>query len=79
MDISVSLNGLQAAETTLNQVAQKIAASNTPSPGSPDVFELTDLAAALIAADQAKISAQANLRVISTETHLEHETLNLFA
>ena len=79
MDISISLNGVQAAERNLEQAARKIAMANTPFPGSADVFELTDFAAELIAADRAKITAQANLRVISMEMELEHEILNLFA
>jgi hypothetical protein len=79
MDFSISLNGVQTAEQNFNQAAQKIAAANLPSSESPDRFELTDFAAELIAADQAKFAVEANLRVISTQTELEHETLNLFA
>ena len=84
MDISISLNGVQTAERNLDQAAGKIAMSNTPSSNTPssksaDVFELTDFAAALIAADQAKIAAEANLRVVSAQTDLEQKVLNLFA
>ena len=79
MDISISLNGVQTAEWNLEQAARKIALANTPSPGSADVFELTDFAAELIAADRAKITAEANLRVISMEMDLESHALNLFA
>ena len=79
MDISVSLNVVQTAEWNLEQAARKIALANTPSPVSADVFELTDFAAELIAADRAKITAEANLRVISMEMDLESHALNLFA
>jgi hypothetical protein len=79
MDISVSLNGVQTAEQNLERAARKIATANAPSSGPADIFELTDFAAELIAADRAKISAKANLRVISMETDLEREALNLFA
>jgi hypothetical protein len=78
MDISISLNGFQAAERNLDQAARKIATPNAPSRGSADVLELTDYAAELIAADRAKISAKANLEVISTEMNLQHEALDLF-
>ena len=79
MDLSISLNGLQAAEQTLNQAAQKIAGANLPSSRPKDFFEVTDFAAELIKADQAKVAAQANLKVISMQTELDHETLDLFA
>jgi hypothetical protein len=84
MDISISLDGVLTAERNLEQAARKIAASNIPSLStsfskSSDLFELTDFAAELIAADQAKIAAKANLRVISMQTDLEQQILNLFA
>ena len=79
MDTSVSLNGVHTAERNLEQAARKIAMANTPSPGSADTFALTDIAAELIAVEQAKMAQKANLRVISMQTDLEHEALNLFA
>ncbi len=78
MDISISLQGVQTAEQSLNQAAQTIAAANLPSAGSADIFELTDFAAELIKADEATIAAKANLRVISMQTELGREILDLF-
>jgi len=79
-DYSISLNGLQTAERNLNQAARQIAASGLPSPGaSPDSLSLSDMAKELLAANQAKIAAEANLRVISTESELDREALNLYA
>jgi hypothetical protein len=82
MDMWISLNGVQTAERNLEQAARKIATPSipdTPFSKSADVFQPTDIAAELIAADQAKIAAKANLRAISTQTDLEQEILNLFA
>lgn len=79
MDISVSLNGVHAAERHLEQAARKIAAANTSFPESADTLTLTDFAAELIAVEQARIAGTANLRVISAQTDLEHEALDLFA
>ncbi len=69
MDYSISLNGLYSAYRNLGQAAQRVSAPN-PS---------TDIAAELIAADQAKIAGEANLRVISVERELEGAILDIFA
>jgi hypothetical protein len=79
MDTSISLNGVHAAERSLEQTARKIATANIPSAESADTFELTDFAAELIALNQAKTAEKANLKVISMQTDLEREALNLFA
>jgi hypothetical protein len=79
MDSSISLNGIHAAERQLEQAARKITAASTPLPESADAFELTDFASELIAAQQARLAAKANLRVLCVQTDLEHETVNLFA
>jgi hypothetical protein len=78
MDISISLNGYHTAERNLEQAARKIASANTPFPESADTLALTDLAAELIAAEQAKTAGIANLRVIFVQTDVEHEALDLF-
>ena len=69
MDYSISLNGVMAAQRCLEHAARRIAA---PIP-------LADVAADLIAADQAEVAVKANLRVISVEREIEGEILNLFA
>ena len=69
MDYSISLNGLYSSYRSLEQAARRIAA---PDPG-------TDFAAELLAADQSKIAAQANLRVMSVERGLEDSILDIFA
>jgi hypothetical protein len=79
MDCSISMNGMHAAERQLEQAARKITAASTPSPESADAFELTDFASELIAAEQAKLAAKANLRVLSVQADLEHATVNVFA
>jgi hypothetical protein len=79
-DYSISLNGILTAERNLSQAAQRIATVNLPSAGAPaDSLSLTDLAAELVAVDRAKITAEANLRVLSTQQGLEREALDLFA
>ena len=40
---------------------------------------ITDFASELIAAEQAKLAAKANLRVLSVQADLEHATVNVFA
>jgi hypothetical protein len=79
MDSSISLNGIHAAERHLEQAARTIAAANTPFPESADTFELTDFASELISVEQSKLAEKANLRALSMQTDLEHETVNLFA
>jgi hypothetical protein len=79
MDSSISLSGIHAAELHLEQAARKIMTASTPFSESGDTFELTDFAAELIAADQAKLAVKANLRVLSMQADLEHEAVNLFA
>ncbi len=69
MDYSICLNGLYSAYRNLEQTAQRISA---PDP-------TTDIAAELVAADQAKIAGEANLRVISAERELESAILDIFA
>ena len=69
MDYSISLNGIFAAQRSLEQAAQRIA---TPSP-------TTDYAAESINIDQAKIAEKANLRVISVQQELEGSILDIFA
>jgi hypothetical protein len=79
MDVSISLNGVITAERSLEQAARKISTDNVAFHEDSDTFELTDFAAELIAVDQAKIAAKANLKVISKQTDLQQEALNLFA
>jgi hypothetical protein len=69
MDYSISLNGIFAAQRSLEQSARRIA---TPQPA-------TDYAAELIAVDQAKIAEKANLQVLSVETDLQGTLLDIFA
>jgi hypothetical protein len=66
-DYSISLNGMFAAERNLLQSARRIASSNMPDPAD------------VVAVDQAKIAAKANLHVISTQQEIDRETLDLFA
>ena len=69
MDYSISLNGLFSAYRNLEQAARRVSA---PDPA-------TDFAAELVAADQAKVAGEANLRVLSVERELEGSILDIFA
>jgi len=69
MDYSISLNGIFASERALELSARRIA---RPDPAA-------DYAAEMIAVRQAKVAAQANLRVVSTQQELENSLLDLFA
>jgi hypothetical protein len=76
---AISLNGIQAAERSLEQAAHKIATANLPASGEPlDYLSLTDYTAEFLAIDLAKTAVKANLKVISTRQEIEHETLDLF-
>jgi hypothetical protein len=83
-DYSVSMEGVRAAENQLNQTARKVSrmgTENRPADGTSDRLTLSgdmDIAGAMVEAKQAKILAQANLRVISMQAELEEETLDLF-
>jgi hypothetical protein len=88
---SVSAEGLSAACRTLNEAAHRIAAgsvnarrdltqgagSNSQEIASSSVK--VDLLTELLTVKHAKIDAEANLRVMSTQQDLEHEILNLLA
>jgi hypothetical protein len=91
-EYSVPLQGLQSAEGRLLAAAREIALPpggriageivNRPTPDVADSLTLSggvDFSAALIAAKQAKLAAEANLRVISMQRELEYSTLDLFA
>jgi len=69
MDCAISLNGILTAQRTLEQSARRIAMSPTT----------TDLAADMVSIQQAKISEEANLGVISVEQDLGTTLLDLFA
>ena len=79
-DYSISFEGIRAAGRSLTDAAYKIA--NVGKSGktqnerakSGDV----DLAAALIQADQAKINAEANMKMLSTEQELDQKILDVF-
>ena len=77
---SISLNGLQAAERSLQQAAHNIATANLPTSGDPsDYLSLSDFAAELIAVDMAKTDYEANLKVIAARRETEQEALDLYA
>jgi len=77
---AISLNGIQAAERSLQQAAHNIATANLPVTGEPlDYLSLSDFTAELLAVDLAKAAVKANLKVISAQQELERETLDLFA
>ena len=77
---AISLNGLQAAERSLQQAAHNIATANLPVSGEVgDYLTLSDFASELIAVDMAKTEYRANLQVIEAKRELEQETLDLFA
>ena len=80
VDYSISLNGINSAEFSLNQAARRIASIGLPSgDDSADSLSLSDIAAELIAIDQAKTAVKANLKVITTGQELDREALDLFA
>jgi hypothetical protein len=81
IDFSISLNGVSAAEQNLNQASRRIATATPPSSGEPlkDSVSMPDFAAEMFEVNQAKTAVEANLKVISTQQELEHDTLNLFA
>jgi hypothetical protein len=91
-DYSVPLQGLQSAEGRLFSAAREIASPpggriageivDGPTPDFAESLTLSggvDFSAALIAVDQAKLAAEANLRVISMQRELECSMLDLFA
>ena len=69
MDYSISLNGIFAAQRSLEQSARRIA---TPQPA-------TDFAEEAITLKQSKIAVEANHRALKVETDLESFFLDLFA
>lgn len=77
---AISLNGLQAAERSLQQAAHNIATANLQASGDPgDYLTLSDFAAELIAVDMAKTDYEANLKVIAARRETEQEALDLYA
>ena len=66
-DYSISLNGIFAAQRAFAQSAQRVAADVLPDPAD------------MVAIQQAKIAAKANVKAISVQQELDRETLDLFA
>jgi len=77
--MEISLNGIINSERSFDQAARQVGTVSTPSPQSADSFSLSDDAKAMVSMEQAKLSLQANLRVVSVESNLEQDALNLFA
>jgi hypothetical protein len=69
MDYAISLNGVMAAQRTIDQSARRVA---TPQ-------ATTDYADEAVKIKQSELSAKANYRMISAEMDLDHTLLNLFA
>ncbi len=79
MDYTISLNGILNAERNLNQAAHRIASANLPSVDScGDRVTLSDFAVELLSADQAQTTAEANLRALSMQQSLDHQSIDLF-
>jgi hypothetical protein len=88
IDFSVPIEGLRVAENSLSDAAHKISAigqsaqSQTGQAQNTDSVSWSmnvDFEAALVQADQAKVAAQANLNIISTQRELGKATLDIFA
>ena len=69
MDLSISMNGIFAAQRMLEQSARRV---TTPQP-------TTDYADEMIAIKRAKLTEEANYQVLSVERDLEGSLLDLFA
>ncbi len=94
-DYSSSIEGMGAAWRSLERAAHRIAAGSVsarrePTPGavrdplqggvSPDSDTLKiDIAKELLDVDQARIAIKANTRVVSIESELDHEILDILA
>jgi hypothetical protein len=84
-DYSISMEGVRTAERKFNEAARQIAKSGNDGPSvmaSNDRVSISgaaDLAGSLMAADQAKIAVEANLKVISSQDELEQSTLDVLA
>jgi hypothetical protein len=92
IDYAVPMEGLRNAERSLSEAAYKIAAvgqseigqNEQPQKEQPlneDTVSWSmkvDFETALLQADQAKIAAQANMKVISTQHGLDNKILDIF-
>jgi hypothetical protein len=83
-DYSISLEGVRTAENRINQAAGKISRfgariqSGGYDKSVKPVEDTVDIAGAMVEVKQAKIAAEANLKVLSLQMDLEEETLDLF-
>ncbi len=69
MDYAISLNGVMAAQRTMEQAARRVA---TPQ-------ATTDYAGEMVNIKESELVGKANYRVISVERDVEHSLLDLFA
>ena len=86
-DCSISLEGLRTAENQLNNAARKVSrplnCSDVAASSGEAVDRLTlagdtDIAGAMVEAQEAKIIYKANLKMIETQMEMEEEALDLF-
>ncbi len=86
-DYSISLEGLRTAENQLNNAARKVsrplncsdvAASSGEAVDRITLTGDTDIAGAMVEANEAKIVYRANLKIIETQVEMEKEALDLF-
>jgi len=86
-DYSISLEGLRAAENQLNNAARKVSKPINSSDVAGSAGEIadrltlagdTDIATAMVEAQEAKIIYKANLKMIETQMEMEEEVLDLF-
>jgi hypothetical protein len=88
IDFSVPIEGLRNAESSLSEAAHKVSSlgltGKGPGVSPPDGDSVSwsmnvDFQAALLQADQAKIAAQANLKVLSAEQETSKNIMDVFA
>ena len=86
-DCSISLEGLRTAEDQLNNAARKVsrplncsdvAAFSGEAADCLTLAGATDIAGAMVEAQEAKIIYKANLKMIETQMEMEEEALDLF-
>jgi hypothetical protein len=81
LDSAISIEGLRSAENSLAESAHKIASMNLLGSAQNEQKPTADVDfdSALIQANQAKIAAKANLKMISSEQDLNQSVLDVLA
>lgn len=75
---AIGLAGLEKAQEKLQQTAKRLAATGFPA-GASSPADVVDLSAELVALSEAKLLAQANLKVVETANELSSRVINVLA